>query len=178
MVIFNSTSCTGYSIPYPAITLHAIQRIEDPENSLQQIQALYMQIEISDTQNHEELEDDDTNYIDLSLIPTPNADLTKPSIQVLFEAVSACSDLHPDSAPEEGDTLDGAENEPSMISRDITCEGINGLPGVFRGASDGGYPPPFPGSSGWITADNISEYIDKDGNWIGDSNNEDKMTLG
>jgi nucleotide-sensitive chloride channel 1A len=32
---------------------------------------------------------------------------------------------------------------------------------------DGSLPPPFPGSGGWITADNVNEYFDEDGNWIG-----------
>jgi len=32
---------------------------------------------------------------------------------------------------------------------------------------DGSLPPPFPGSGGWITADNLHEYFDTDGNWIG-----------
>ena len=28
-------------------------------------------------------------------------------------------------------------------------------------------PPPMPGSSGWITAENAHEFFDEDGNWIG-----------
>ena len=29
-----------------------------------------------------------------------------------------------------------------------------------------GLPPAMPGSSGWITADNMHEYFDEEGNWI------------
>jgi chloride channel, nucleotide-sensitive, 1A len=30
-------------------------------------------------------------------------------------------------------------------------------------------PPPFPGSGGWITAENVGEYFDAEGNWIRDA---------
>ena len=39
---------------------------------------------------------------------------------------------------------------------------------MFVGSSDGGLPPPLPGSSGWITAENVHEYFDGEGNWIGE----------
>ena len=35
------------------------------------------------------------------------------------------------------------------------------------GARDGGLPPPMPGSGGWITADNVGEFFDEEGNWRG-----------
>lgn len=38
---------------------------------------------------------------------------------------------------------------------------------VIPGRSDGGLPPPFPGSGGWITAENVDQFLDADGNWIG-----------
>lgn len=28
-------------------------------------------------------------------------------------------------------------------------------------------PPPMPGSGGWITADNVGEFFDENGNWRG-----------
>jgi nucleotide-sensitive chloride channel 1A len=30
----------------------------------------------------------------------------------------------------------------------------------------------MPGSGGWITADNVHEYFDEDGNWIGEGGEE------
>lgn len=38
---------------------------------------------------------------------------------------------------------------------------------MFAGARDGGLPPAMPGSGGWITAENVHEYFDEQGNWIG-----------
>lgn len=51
---------------------------------------------------------------------------------------------------------------------DGSSEGIEGLPGVFRGSATGDLPPPMPGSTtGWITAENVGDFFDADGNWIG-----------
>jgi nucleotide-sensitive chloride channel 1A len=55
---------------------------------------------------------------------------------------------------------------------------IEGLSGIEMGTSDGGLPPPFPGSGGWITAENVGEYFDADGNWIGGGEGEEVEPLG
>jgi nucleotide-sensitive chloride channel 1A len=70
--------------------------------------------------------------------------------QKLYTAVSACSNLHPDPIEEE-------EQEGGAFA--------SGL--VFPGAAEGGLPPPMDGSSGWITAENMHEFFDEEGNWIG-----------
>jgi chloride channel, nucleotide-sensitive, 1A len=59
-----------------------------------------------------------------------------------------------------------------MFEGNVDYEGISGLPGVARGASDGVLPPPFPGSGGWITAENVGEYFDAEGNWLGNGDEE------
>jgi nucleotide-sensitive chloride channel 1A len=100
--------------------------------------------------------EDIPSVIELVLIPAESD-----STQSLFEAVSNCSNLVPD---EDEDMEEGAEIQ---FEGNIGYEGISGLPGVQMGATDGGLPPPFPGSGGWITAENVSEYFDADGNWIG-----------
>lgn len=71
--------------------------------------------------------------------------------QTLYDAVSACANLHPDPVEEED------EDSGAFAS---------GL--VFPGAAEGGLPPPVDGSSGWITADNMHEFFDEEGNWIGE----------
>jgi chloride channel, nucleotide-sensitive, 1A len=43
---------------------------------------------------------------------------------------------------------------------------------AMPGASDGGLPPAMPGSGGWITAENMHEFFDADGNWIGGEDEE------
>lgn len=76
--------------------------------------------------------------------------------QVLFTALSNCSNLHPDPVNDEDDE----DGEGGGYSRLMQA----GL--AIPGTSDGTMPPPMPGSGGWITAENMHEFIDEDGNWI------------
>ena len=73
-------------------------------------------------------------------------------IAELFAALSACANLH--SSPASSAIGDGDAGENSMESfRD--CEAVDGL------------PPPMPGSGGWITAENMGQFFDEEGNWRG-----------
>ena len=55
---------------------------------------------------------------------------------------------------------------------------MSGLPpGVRIGNAEGGLPPPFLGSGGWITAENVSEFFDAEGNWIA-GGDEEQVGLG
>lgn len=81
--------------------------------------------------------------------------------QLLYGAVSACSNLHPNPV-EPGDEEDDEE------SKFMSSEGHGNA--LFQlgqlGSTNGGLPPPVEGSSGWITAENMHEFIDEEGNWI------------
>jgi nucleotide-sensitive chloride channel 1A len=172
LTLFNQSIATGISIPYPAISLHAIQRLKDPSNPSEEIQGLYMQLELSDP--YEVSEDDEMDAIELTLIPPPPsaaADAGNSGIQALFEAVSNCSNLHPDPMDQDDEDMEDGGDSRIVFEGSVGYEGISGLPGVQQGAQDGGLPPPFPGSGGWITAENVSQYFDEDGNWIGDNGN-------
>lgn len=85
-------------------------------------------------------------------------------VQMMYAAVSACSNLHPD--PMEEDEEGDGEGDSLMQSGFVTM-----------GSADGGLPPPMDGSSGWITAENMHEYFDEEGNWIGGSE-EPSLPLG
>ena len=129
-----------------------------------------MQLELSDP--YAVNEDDEPDTFELTLIPSPTS-ISEPgstsSIQSLFEAVSNCSNLHPDPTQEDEDMEDDDGDSRIVFEGSVGYEGISGLPGVQRGVPDGGLPPPLPGSGGWITAENVSEYFDEDGNWIGET---------
>jgi nucleotide-sensitive chloride channel 1A len=120
-----------------------------------------MQLELSDPYGVDE--DEEPGTLELTLIPLVAGD-----IQQLFEAVSNCSNLHPDPADDDEEMEDADGDSRIIFEGSVGYEGISGLPGVSQGASDGGLPPPFPGSGGWITAENVSEYFDEEGNWIGE----------
>lgn len=121
----------------------------------------------------EDLEED---AVSMTIVPQPPAtqfqgaghDETlladdKPSqtpTELLFSALSACSNLHPDlGAGEEGEDDEGGQ----QIGDSVLFQ--NGL--IMPGNSAGGLPPTMPGSGGWITAENMHEYFDEEGNWIG-----------
>lgn len=116
-------------------------------------------------------EDEEPESISLTIIPPvaqQDADGTPPSNEeekqasavALFTALSNCSNLHPDPVEEdEADLQDSALFQAGMIA---------------PGSASGGLPPPMPGSGGWITAENMSEYIDEDGNWIGGEEGEEE----
>lgn len=122
-----------------------------------------MQLEFSDGGDG----DDDFNAVDLTIIPAGETN-NEAALQ-LYEAVTNCSNLHPDpNADDEEDDDDRIVLEGSAEHE--TLEGFNG---VMRGAIDGSLPPPMPGSGGWITADNVHEYFDEDGNWVGQGAEEE-----
>jgi hypothetical protein len=82
----------------------------------------------------------------------------------LFEAISECSNLNPDPV-QDGD--DEEDEDGAQIIFEGDYEPVEGFSGVFAGARDGGLPPAMPGSGGWITAENVHEFFDEEGNWIG-----------
>ena len=132
-----------------------------------------MQLELSDPLGV--AEDDEPDIVELTLVPAPSSPAGTSAthgVQALFEAVSNCSNLHPDPTFEDEEMEDGDANSRIVFEGNVGYEGISGLPGVQMGASDGGLPPPFAGSGGWITAENVSEYFDEDGNWIGQGDGE------
>ncbi|KAL4926077.1 regulator of volume decrease after cellular swelling-domain-containing protein [Aspergillus undulatus] len=170
-LLYNTTASTGLSIPYRSISLHAIQRLKIPGSTNEtEVQGLYMHITKPQSQSSYPQESDEEESLTVTLVTPTSSSTSEPSTasapeaevetetetQKLYAAVSACANLHPDSIDEEDQ--DGAAG--SFAS---------GL--VFPGAADseeGGLPPPVDGSSGWITADNMHEFFDEEGNWIGE----------
>ncbi|KAI8952264.1 regulator of volume decrease after cellular swelling-domain-containing protein [Xylaria longipes] len=180
LTLFSRNSGSGVEIPYPAISLHAIKhfkRLDKPNDDPSGFAGVYMQLEFSDSGP-----DDDENFepIELTLIPYKAATNDDPPAidplnaertNALFNQISACSNLNPDPRNEDEDDDGNDEfNADHIIFEGSVDQGvaIEGLPGVLQGSNSGGLPPPMPGSSGWITADNVNEYFDEDGNWIGD----------
>ncbi|KAI9930055.1 hypothetical protein ASPWEDRAFT_101458 [Aspergillus wentii DTO 134E9] len=157
-LLYAPAASAGISIPYPSISLHAIQRLRLPDSpDHPEVQGLYMQIAAPSGAAQE---DDVEECITMTVVPPAETEMTdedKPEetpTQMFYGAVSACSNLHPDPV-EQGD--EDEDEEGSSLFQ-------NGL--VSAGNADGGLPPPAEGSSGWITADNMHEFIDEEGNWI------------
>ncbi|XWW92879.1 hypothetical protein V2A60_000806 [Cordyceps javanica] len=154
--IFSPAAEAGVSIPYPSISIHAIKQLPSSAS------AVWMQLELSDGGSS----DDEFSLIELTIVPPSSDD---GAASKLYEAIAACSNLHPDPAGEDDDEDNADEDNYDRIVFEGSAEheALEGFSGVLRGSADGGLPPPMPGSGGWITADNVNEYFDADGNWIG-----------
>lgn len=149
---------------------------EGAETDANKAPCVLLQLDLSDGG----ADDETFDTVQLTLIPPPTStDLSSPAEEgsasrseqeKLFDAITACQNLHPDPADDDDDDDDDDSYADRIVFEsavDGSNEGIEGLPGVFRGSTSGDLPPPMPGSSGWITAENVSEYFDEDGNWIG-----------
>lgn len=167
--IYSPKAQCGLSLPYPTITLHAIKKVQNTAVAGEEFPSVYLQLELSDGG----ADDESYDTVELTLIPGPpssGADKNSPQPEEaknMFEAISECSNLNPDPAAEDEDSDGGDEYDKIVFEGDVEQQGdeIPGLPGVYASATD--LPPPMPGSSGWITAENVHEYFDAEGNWIG-----------
>ncbi|PNY28913.1 Uncharacterized protein TCAP_01173 [Tolypocladium capitatum] len=149
----------GVSIPYPSISIHAVKKVGAQAEG-NGTEAVWMQLEFSDGGAN----DDDFNMVELTIVPADSDSATPSTARKLFEAVSSCTDLHPDQ-DEDGEEED--ELDRIVFEGSAEHEALEGFTGVLRGSSNGALPPPMPGSGGWITADNFREFFDEEGNWLG-----------
>ncbi|OAQ65023.1 benzoylformate decarboxylase [Pochonia chlamydosporia 170] len=154
--IFSEKTESGVSIPYPSISIHAVKQVTAQDGS--NTPAIWMQLEFSDGG----ADDDDFNTVELTIVP-PSSE-SPGAAQQLYDAIANCSNLHPD--PINGDEEEEDDYDRIVFEGNTEQEPVDGFTGVLRGAADGGLPPPMPGSGGWITAENVHEYFDQDGNWI------------
>ena len=173
-ILFSNQKSNGISIPYPCISLHAIERRSRafPAN-------LFLQI-LTQSPTFDDHDPDAT--VSLSLTPTaetqtsasqppeteaqlPEASAetqTRDPTQGLYAALSACANLHPDPG------MPGSDDEDGGGGANIMFEGDSGEPFTTLGSGQQtALPPPMPGSGGWITADNVGEFFDENGNWRG-----------
>ena len=122
-----------------------------------------MQIATPSASAATQAEEEEEPCITMTVVPPPEPtpeqeqedkpDEQQTPTQMLYGAVSACSNLHPDPGlDEEDDENDGSDAFGSGL--------------VMPGDGQGGLPPPVDGSSGWITAENMHEFFDEEGNWI------------
>lgn len=125
---------------------------------------MYLQI-LHEIQSYDDHDPEST--ISLNLIPcanpapspTPDSDTTAAdpplsSTDRLFAALTDCANLHPDPM---SDSEAGGGGPAITFEGDQTC---------FSSTTNGhsALPPPMPGSGGWITAENIGDFYDDDGN--------------
>jgi nucleotide-sensitive chloride channel 1A len=146
-----------------------------------------MQLESGGEQDQDQEEDLEEESISLTIIPqasstaptttaateamdttserlaTPaDQESTETPAEALFTALSACANLHPDNIGAGGDDEEEQDQDQAMEGSVLFQNGL-----VIPGNNAGGLPPALPGSGGWITAENMHEYFDEEGNWKG-----------
>lgn len=103
------------------------------------VDALYMNISLNDVEQVND--EDDIEILEATLLP-PNFEAasegTPNPIQEIFSAMNECADLHPDP--------NGSDDDDEEEDR---------------------YEIDAPGAGGWITAENMHEFTDEDGNFTG-----------
>lgn len=144
LTLYSKTTNGGCRIPYPAITITAVDGA-----------AVLLELNLSDSNT---TADDDIEYFQLKIFPTNvehGTDLeqktasiangtngTTPSNEMLtaglFKAIADCQELNPDPpgpGEEDGDAGEAAFDETA------------------------------PGATGWITSENMDQFVDADGNF-------------
>ncbi|KAL9019641.1 MAG: hypothetical protein Q9185_003106 [Variospora sp. 1 TL-2023] len=180
-LLFSPTLSTGLSIPYPSISLHAVQRSPEPSLILQLLSSPGSQFDDHDpdgtisliiipASEYPQANTGAHHIADASPpAPTPqepseaeeaNAPEPRPSdaISQLFSALSACADLHPDPTSTSDIDVDDT-HDPDYLSHDADTDALY--------TQIDGLPPPMPGSGGWITAENVGDFFDEEGNFRG-----------
>ncbi|KAL2269006.1 hypothetical protein VTJ83DRAFT_3852 [Remersonia thermophila] len=201
--LFSPAAECGVSIPYQQITIHAIKKLRSSDGGVV-FPAVYLQLDLADGGAGDDDFDTieltlippapATNTTTAAAngangangagaagaataaaasasATTDGDDARSAEATRLFEAISECSNLNPDPV-QDGEDADDAGDAQILFEGDY--EPIEGLPGAFAGSGTGGLPPPLPGSGGWITAENVHEYFDEEGNWIGGDGEEEE----
>lgn len=163
--MYNSKNEAGLSISYPSISIHAVQNLGSPTDEPRKL-AVWMQID---------LDDSNLETAELTLIPKPDEAGTNHT-QELYAAIANCSYLYPNEGGEDEEDEDvyNASFDADEDGAEPQLQTLEGFTGVMRGAADGSLPPPMPGSGGWITAENVHEHFDSNGNWIGQKEEEEE----
>lgn len=166
MTLFSPQTQTGVSIPYLSISVHALKHVsglaEHGEDG--PVQAVWIQLNFSDG----DVDDgNSSSAVELTIVPPVSTQGrgSGTAAKQLYEAICSCTDLHPDPAEIDEDDDDFGR---LVLGHNAEKQELEAS-GIFSGSLNGALPPPIPGSSGWITADNAHEYFDEDGNWIADA---------
>lgn len=149
MVLFSPTSNKGISIDYTAIALHALGS-QDGQT------AVYLQLDIHDKELTND--DEDIQTLTLNLIPK--------------ETVPPQDATPTNGHNTDSEATNGAASTNSAVAKELfealsACADLN--PDPMDEDDDEGEGPqmPEPGAGGWITSENMHEFMDENGNWTG-----------
>ncbi|KAJ9640071.1 hypothetical protein H2199_006305 [Coniosporium tulheliwenetii] len=166
LILFSSHTRSGVSIPYPNISLHAIQRLsaQDSTASTADQQGLYMQLTLSDTETTNS--EDDIETLEITLIPTTTSTVDEAVItSIPNPTASATSDATPPLEQERGAT-ESTSPIRALFTAVSACADLH--PDPATGSDEEEDPQAtMPGAGGWITSENMHEFFDEEGQFIG-----------
>ncbi len=120
-------------------------------------------------------DDEDMGTLECTIIPsfppTPSTSVTTTAtdtpVQQLFAAITTCANLHPDPNTSSPNSPSATDAPPILFEGSVGY--TSGIPYTATTGDTGadGLPPPVPGSGGWITAENVGDYFDENGEWTG-----------
>lgn len=136
LIFFNKPLSVGAIVPYPSLTLHAIQRLGSETG-------LYMQISLTPdilaVTNSDGYDDDEV--LELSLLPKATGQVSQADAAgTIFKALAVCTGLHSAASSSEDEGGDGEDRI------------------LFEGDGDETRLQGFPGEGGWITAENAHQF--------------------
>ncbi|KAF2497151.1 hypothetical protein BU16DRAFT_458348 [Lophium mytilinum] len=140
LVLFQlEPSNTGISIPYPSIALHAISRLKGPQYTSSEagLEALYMELSLNDTELVNA--EDEIEVLELTVLPPDYTSVTETTAPYIKELFAAMN----------------------------ACSDLHPDPASLESDEDDEEEDTAPGASGWITSENMDQYLDEAGNFIG-----------
>ncbi|EON69378.1 hypothetical protein W97_08638 [Coniosporium apollinis CBS 100218] len=166
LILFSTHTRSGVSIPYPNISLHAIQRLSAPVSTapVADQQGLYMQLTLNDTETINSEEDIET--VEITLIPTTTSTVEEAAItSVPNPTASATSEATPPLVRELRAT-ESTSPIRALFAAVSACADLH--PDPATGSDEEGDPQTaMPGAGGWITSENMHEFFDEDGQFVG-----------
>jgi chloride channel, nucleotide-sensitive, 1A len=136
LLLWSSVAAKGVQIPYPTITLHAQDR-----------DAVLLQLSLSEPSN---TLDDDLESIQLRVVPSAG------------DTSSGAQETHADG--EAHTNGHGQPPEQLLYEAISACQELN--PDANMDDDDGlGFDETAPGATGWITSENMADFMDENGNF-------------
>ncbi|KZF20401.1 hypothetical protein L228DRAFT_285109 [Xylona heveae TC161] len=125
LILYNSAKATGLSIPYPAIPLHAVQRLRLPSQTTSEaaeVQGLYMQV-LASSSEAEVQDPEDLSTFDVTIVPphTPSTSSTNEA------AASSSSETpaQPSPAPQTESSSDSSSPITPLFTAVSTCADLH-----------------------------------------------------
>ncbi|KIW07314.1 uncharacterized protein PV09_02164 [Verruconis gallopava] len=148
VILYSSKASKGVSVDYPTIALHALGS-QDGEA------AVYLQLDLHD----KDLTNDDEDIQTLTLHLIPGAEPRTES--------NGDANGHADGRHATNGALPANSSAAKALFEALSaCADLNPDP-ADEDEEDDGSGMPEPGAGGWITSDNMHEFMDESGNWIG-----------